>query len=142
MTASHPGGLDDSPPDIVANGGLPRHSTHPARLIAARRQVAAIAAAAALLIAGWTGRDYLIGSWRYLAEHRSPLAPGLLCPTLPGQAMPGPGLLATITDLGRGVPPAAVANQYGCAPASSFVEPEPEPSAPPPRSERIPRGAA
>jgi hypothetical protein len=136
MTASHPGGPDDSPPDVVASGSWPRHSDHPARLTAARRQVAAIAAAAALLIAGWAGRDYLIGSWRYLAEHRSPLAPGLLCPTSPGQAMPGPSLLTAITDLGRGTSPATVATQYGCAPASAFYDPQP--SAPLPRAGRPP----
>jgi hypothetical protein len=139
MTASHPGGPGDDVPDIVTSGNW---LDRPAGLIVPWRRIVAIAAAAVVLLAGWSARDYIMGSWRYLAEHRSPLAPGLLCPTLPGQAMPGPGLLATIADLGRGVPPAAVANQYGCAPASSFVEPEPEPSAPPPRSERIPRGAA
>ena len=74
-----------------------------------------------MLVAGWAGRDYLSGSWRYWAEHRSPLTPGLLCPTYPGQARPGPGLLAAIFDLGRGVPAAAVARQYGCEPASSIV---------------------
>jgi hypothetical protein len=51
-------------------------------LTAARRRVAAIAAVAVVLAAGWAGRDYLTGSWRYWIEHRSPLTPGLLlCPT-------------------------------------------------------------
>jgi hypothetical protein len=119
MTASHPGGAGDGPPEILASGGRRDHEDRPADLTAARR-VAAIAAVAVVLVAGWAGRDYLTGSWRYWAEHRSPLAPGLLCPTYPGQAMPGPGLLAAIFDLGRGVPAAAVARRYGCEPASSI----------------------
>jgi hypothetical protein len=119
MTASHPGGAGDGPPEILASGGRRDHEDRPADLTAARR-VAAIAAVAVVLVAGWAGRDYLTGSWRYWAEHRSPLTPGLLCPTYPGRAMPGPGLLAAIFDLGRGVPAAAVARQYGCEPASSI----------------------
>lgn len=138
MTASLPGGPGDGPPDIVARGSWPRRSNLPVSLTAARRYAVAIAAAAAVLIAGWAGHDYLIGGWRYWAEHRSPLTPGLLCPTFPGQAMPGPGLLAAITDLGRGTPPATVATQYGCAPASDFYgSPPSEPLA---RAERH-RGA-
>jgi hypothetical protein len=50
--------------------------------------------------------------------------------------MPGPGLLAAITDLGRGIPPATVATQYGCAPASAFYDPEP--STPPSHDQRLP----
>src|SRR5215469_781735 len=119
MTASHPGGAGDGPPDILASGCWRNHKDWPADPTAARRRVAVIAAVAVVLLAGWAGRDYLTGSWRYWAEHRSPLTPGLLCPTFPGQAMPGPGLLAAIADLGRGIPAAAVARQYGCEPASS-----------------------
>ena len=119
MTASHPVGPGDGPPDILAGGIGRGHDDRPADLTAARR-VAAIAAVAVVLVAGWAGRDYLTGSWRYWAEHRSPLAPGLLCPTFPGQAMPGPGLLTAIADLGRGTPAAAVARQYGCKPVSSI----------------------
>lgn len=120
MTASHPGRPGADPPDIMASGSWRSHKDRPAELTAVRRRVAAIAAAAVVLVAGWAGRDYLTGSWRYWAEHRSPLAPGLLCPTFPGQALPGPGLLAAIADLGRGIPATAVARQYGCAPVSSF----------------------
>jgi hypothetical protein len=120
MSASHRGGPGTGPPDILASGSRRSHKNRPADLTAARRRVAAIAAVAAVLLAGWAGRDYLTGSWRYWAEHRSPLTPGLLCPTYPGRAMPGPGLLAAIFDLGRGVPAAAVARQYGCEPASSI----------------------
>ena len=119
MTPSHPGGPGDGPPDILASGGGRDHEDRPADLTAARR-VAAIAAVAVVLLAGWAGRDYLTGGWRYWVEHRSPLTPGLLCPTLPGQAMPGPSLLAAIADLGRGIPAAAVARQYGCKPVSSI----------------------
>jgi hypothetical protein len=119
MTPSHPGGPGDGPPDILASGGGRDHEDRPADLTAARR-VAAIAAVAVVLLAGWAGRDYLTGGWRYWVEHRSPLTPGLLCPTLPGHAMPGPGLLAAIADLGRGIPAAAVARQYGCEPMSSI----------------------
>jgi hypothetical protein len=121
MTASHPGGPGDGPPDILAGGSWRSRKDRPTDPAAARRRVAAIAAVAVVLVAGWAGRDYLSGSWRYWAEHRSPLTPGLLCPTYPGQARPGPGLLAAILDLGRGVPAAAVARQYGCEPASSIV---------------------
>jgi hypothetical protein len=129
MTASHLGGADDGPPDILASGNWRSHKDRPAdptaarrrvAAIAARRRVAAMAAVAVVLVAGWAGREYLTGSWRYWAEHRSPLTPGLMCPTFPGQALPGPGLLATIADLGRGIPAAAVARQYGCEPASSI----------------------
>jgi hypothetical protein len=120
MSASHRGGPSAGPPDILAGGGWRSHKDRPADLTAARRRVAAIAAVAVVLVAGWTGRDYLTGSWRYWAEHRSPLTPGLMCPTYPNQALPGPGLLAAILDLGRGVPAAAVARQYGCEPASSI----------------------
>jgi len=119
MSASHADGPGADPPDILASGSWRSHEDRPADLTAARRRVAVIAAVAVVLLAGWAGRDYLTGSWRYWAEHRSPLTPGLLCPTLPGQAMPGPGLLAAIADLGRGIPAAAVARQYGCEPASS-----------------------
>lgn len=120
MTASHPGRQGDGPPDILASSSGRGHEDRPADMTAARR-VAAIAAVAVVLVAGWAGRDYLTGGWRYWAEHRSPLTPGLLCPTFPGQALPGPGLLAAIADLGRGTPAAVVARQYGCEPASSFV---------------------
>jgi hypothetical protein len=127
MTTSHPGGLDDAPPDIVASGGWQGHKVRPVDLTAARRRVAAVAAVAVVLVAGWAGRDYITGSWRYWIEHRSPLTPGLLCPTYPGRAMPGPGLLATIADLGRGIPPEAVARQYGCEPASTIFDPQSRP---------------
>jgi hypothetical protein len=120
MTASHPRGPGAGPPDILVSGSWRSHNDRPAELTPARRRVAAIAAVAVVLVAGWAGRDYLTGSWRYWAEHRSPLAPGLLCPTFPGQALPGPGLLAAIADLGRGIPATAVARQYGCEPASSI----------------------
>jgi hypothetical protein len=140
MTASHPGGSGDGPPDIVAVGRWPLHGNRPAHLAAIRRGVAAAAAAAVVVTGVWAGHDYITGGWRYWAEHRSPLTPGLLCPTIPGQAMPGPGLLAAITDLGRGTPPAAVAAQYGCAPASDFDDPEP--SAPMPRAGRHSGGDA
>lgn len=120
MTASHPAGPDAGPPDILSSGSWRSRKDRPAERTAARHRVAAIAAVAVVLVAGWAGRDYLTGSWRYWAEHRSPLAPGLLCPTFPGQALPGPGLLAAIADLGRGIPAAAVARQYGCEPASSI----------------------
>ena len=120
MSASHRGGPSAGPPDILAGGDWRSRKDRPAGLTAARRRVAATAAAAVVLVASWAGRDYLTGSWRYWAEHRSPLTPGLLCPTYPGRAMPGPGLLAAIVDLGRGVPAAAVARQYGCEPASSI----------------------
>jgi len=119
MSASHADGPGADPPDILTSGSWRSHEDRPADLTAARRRVAVIAAVAVVLLAGWAGRDYLTGSWRYWAEHRSPLTPGLLCPTFPGQAMPGPGLLAAIADLGRGIPAAAVARQYGCEPASS-----------------------
>lgn len=119
MTASHPGGPGADPPDILVSGSWRSHNDR-AELTPARHRVAAIAAVAVVLVAGWAGRDYLTGSWRYWAEHRSPLAPGLLCPTFPGQALPGPGLLAAIADLGRGIPATAVARQYGCEPASSI----------------------
>jgi hypothetical protein len=140
MNSSHPGGPGDSPPDIVASGRWRDHRRRPADRTAVRRWAAAIAAVAVVLVGGWAGRVYVTGGWRYWAEHRSPLAPGLLCPTFPGQAMPGPGLVAAITDLGRGIPSAAVATQYGCAPASTFYNPEP--STPLPRSARLPRGTA
>jgi hypothetical protein len=120
MSASHRGGPSAGHPDILAGGGWRSRKDRPAGLTAARRRVAATAAVAVVLVAGWAGRDYLTGSWRYWAEHRSPLTPGLLCPTYPGRATPGPGLLAAIVDLGRGVPAAAVARQYGCEPASSI----------------------
>jgi len=129
MTASHLGGAGDGPPDILAGGNWQSHEDRPADPAAAQRRVAAIAtwrwvaaiaAVAIVLVAAWVGREYLTGSWRYWAEHRSPLTPGLMCPTFPGQALPGPGLLATIADLGRGIPAAAVARQYGCEPASSI----------------------
>jgi hypothetical protein len=130
MTASHPRGPGDGPPDIVASGSSRGHRPWPA---AVRRRVAAVAAVAVVLLAGWAGRDYVTGGWRYLIEHRSPLPPGLLCPTTPGRPMPGPGLLASIADLGRGVPPRAVALRYGCEPASSIPDaqstPGPLPSA-------------
>lgn len=121
MSATQPGPPGAGPPDIVASGSLRGHRDRPADLTAARRRVAAIAAVAVVLVAGWAGRDYITGSWRYWVEHRSPLAPGLLCPTFPGHAMPGPGLLAAITDLGRGVPAGSVARQYGCVPAASIL---------------------
>ena len=121
MSASHPGGPSAGTPDILAIGSWRSHKDRPADPAAARRRVAAIATVAVVLAAGWAGRDYLTGSWRYWAEHRSPLTPGLLCPTYPGQARPGPGLLAAISDLGRGVPPAAVARQYGCEPESGIL---------------------
>jgi hypothetical protein len=124
MTGSHPGGPGDSPPDIVASGNWRGGRRRPADPAAARRQVAAVAAVAVVLFAGWAGRDYVTGGWRYWIEHRSPLTAGLLCPTRPGRAMPGPGLLAAIADLGRGIPPGAVALQYGCEPASSIVDPQ------------------
>ena len=135
MTASHPGGPGAGPPDIVASGSWRGHRDRPADLTAARRRVAAIAAVAVMLVAGWAGRDYITGSWRYWAEHRSPLTPGLLCPTFPGQAMPGPGLLAAITDLGRGIPSDAVARQYGCEPAASILGTQSR--APLPRAARL-----
>jgi len=131
MTTSRPGRLGDQPPDIVASGGWPGRSDRPIDLRAARRRVAAMAAVAVVLAAGWAGRDYVTGSWRYWIEHRSPLTPGLLCPTYPGQAMPGPGLLAAIADLGRGIPPGAVARQYGCEPAASIFDPQPRAPLPP-----------
>ena len=131
MTASHPGGPGPGPPDIVASGGWRGHRDRPAGLTAARRRVAAIAAVAVVLVTGWAGRDYITGSWRYWAEHRSPLAPVLLCPTFPGQAMPGPGLLAAIADLGRGIPSGAVARHYGCEPAASLFDPQPRVPLPP-----------
>jgi hypothetical protein len=134
MSASHPGGPGAGPPDIVVSGSRRGHKDRPADLTAARRRVAAIAAVAVVLVASWAGRDYLTGSWRYWAEHRSPLPPGLLCPTFPGQGMPGPGLLAAIADLGRGVPADAVARQYGCEPASSIFGTQSRP--PPPRAAR------
>lgn len=127
MTVSHRCGPGDGPPDIVASGSWRGHRRRPADLTAARRRAAAIAMVAVVLFAGWAGRDYVTGSWRYLIEHRSPLAPGLLCPTRPGRAGPGPGLLATIADLGRGIPPGAVALQYGCEPASGIVDPQTTP---------------
>jgi hypothetical protein len=131
MTASRPGGAGDGPPDILASGGW----RGPADLTAARHWVAAIATVAVVLIAGWAGRDYITGGWRYWIEHRSPLAPGLMCPTSPGQAMPGPGLLAAITDLGRGIPSGAVARQYGCEPDSSIFGTQSR--APLPRAARV-----
>ncbi len=121
MSASHPGGPGAGPSDIVASGSWRGHRDRPADLTAARHRVAAIAAVTVVLVAGWAGRDYITGSWRYWAEHRSPLTPGLLCPTFPGQAMPGPGLLAAIADLGRGVPSGAVARQYRCEPAANIL---------------------
>src|SRR5258706_7485457 len=121
MSESHPGGPGAGPSDIVASGSWRGHRGRPADLMATRRRAAAIAAVAVVLVAGWVGRDYITGSWRYWAEHRSPLTPGLLCPTFPGQAMPGPGLLAAIADLGRGIPSGAVARQYGCEPAASIL---------------------
>jgi hypothetical protein len=133
MTGSHTGGPGDGPPDIVASGRWRGHRHRPGDLAAARRRAAAIAAVAVVLFAGWAGRDYVTGGWRYWIEHRSPLTPGLMCPTGPGRAMPGPGLLAAIADLGRGIPPGAVARQYGCEPASSITAlqttPGPLPSA-------------
>jgi hypothetical protein len=135
MTASHRGGLGDGPPDIVSSGGWRGYKDRPVGLTATRRRVAATAAVVVVLVAGWAGRDYLTGSWRYWIEHRSPLTSGLLCPTFPGQAMPGPGLLAGIADLGRGIPAAAVARQYGCEPASSIFDPRPR--APLPRAARL-----
>lgn len=123
MTASHRGGPSDDPPDIVANGRW--REDRPGNLTAVRRRVCAIAAVAAVLVAGWAGRDYIAGSWRYFVEHHSPLPPGLLCPTFPGHVMPGPGLLAAITDLGRGTASGAVAAQYGCETASSLFDPQP-----------------
>ena len=129
MTASHRGGSGNEPPDIVANGSWRRD--RPAGFAEIRRRVCAIAAVAAVLVAGLAGRDYIAGSWRYLVEHRSPLPPGLLCPTFPGHAMPGPGLLATIADLGRGTASGAVAAQYGCEPASSLFDPQPRVPLPP-----------
>ena len=121
MTASHPGAPGAGPAGIVVGGSLRGHRDRPADLTAARRRVAAIAVVAVVLFAGWVGRDYLTGSWRYWAEHRSPLTPGLLCPTFPGHAMPGPGLVAAITDLGRGIPADAVARRYGCEAAASIL---------------------
>ena len=129
MTASHRGGPGDDPHDIVANGSW--RGDRPAEFTAIRRRVSAIAALAAVLVAGWAGRDYVAGSWRYLVEHRSPLPPGLLCPTFPGHAMPGPGLLASIADLGRGTASGAVAAQYGCEPASGLFDPQPRGPLPP-----------
>lgn len=125
MSTWHTGRLGDGPPDIVDSGGWPGRDDHPVVLTAARLRVAAVAAIVVVLAAGWAGRGYITGSWRYSIEHRSPLSPGLLCPTYPGQAMPGPGLLAAISDLGRGVPSEAVARQYGCEPASSIFDPQP-----------------
>jgi hypothetical protein len=127
MTGSHPGRPVGGPSDIVASGSWRGRWHRPADLAAARRWVAAIAAVAVVLLAGWAGREYVTGSWRYWIEHRSPLTPGLLCPTGPGRAMPGPGLLAAIADLGRGIPPGVVARQYGCEPASSIVDPQTTP---------------
>lgn len=135
MTAPHRGGLGDRPPDIVASGRWRDHQDRPAGLTAARRWVAAMAAVAVVLAAGWAGRDYLTGSWRCWIEHRSPLTPGVLCPTYPGQAVPGPGLLAAIADLGRGIPSETVARHYGCQPASTIFDPQP--SAPLPRAARL-----
>ena len=125
MTASHPGGPGEGAPDILASGGWRGREGWPADLTAARRQIAAIALLAVMRLAGWAGRVYVTGGWRYWVEHRSPLMPGLLCPTIPGRAMPGPGLLAAFADLGRGVPPAAVAQRYGCEPASDILDPVP-----------------
>jgi hypothetical protein len=123
MNAAHPGAPGNGAPDIVASGGWRGDRGWPADLTAARRRLAAIATVAVVLFAGWAGRDYVTGSWRYWIEHRSALMPGLLCPTWPGHAMPGPPLLAAIADLGRGIPPSAVALQYGCEPASSIFDP-------------------
>jgi hypothetical protein len=135
MTASHSAGPGDGPPDILASDGWRGYWGRPANLTSARRLVVAIAAVAVVLLAGWAGRDYLTGSWRYWIEHHSPLAPGLMCPTIPGRAMPGPGLLAGIADLGRGVPSATVARQYGCEPASTVLDPTTP--APLPRAARL-----
>jgi hypothetical protein len=125
MTAPHRGRPGGGPPDMLASGRWRGHDDRPASLTAARRGVAAMAAVAVALAAGWAGRNYITGSWRYWIEHRRPLTPGLLCPTYPGQAMPGPGMLAAIADLGRGIPSGAVARHYGCQPASSIFDPQP-----------------
>jgi hypothetical protein len=129
MTASHRGGPGGDPSDIVANGSW--RGDRPRDLTAIRRGVSAIAAVAAVLVAGLAGRDYIAGGWQYLVEHHSPLPPGVLCPTFPGHVMPGPGLLAAIADLGRGTAPGAVAARYGCEPASSLFDPEPRGPLPP-----------
>jgi hypothetical protein len=123
MTALHPGGPGVGPPDIVASGNWQGYGARPANLAAPWRRVAAIATVAVMLFAGWAGRDYVIGTWRYWIEHRSPLPPDMMCPTFPGQPVPGPGLLAAITDLGRGIPTGTVAQQYLCEPASSLFDP-------------------
>jgi hypothetical protein len=127
MTGWHRDVPGDGPPDILASGSWRGRRRRPAGLAAPRRLVAAVATVAVVLLAGWTGRDYVTGGWRYWIEHRSPLPPGLLCPTGPGRAMPGPGLLSAIADLGRSIPPGAVALQYGCEPASGIVDPQTTP---------------
>jgi hypothetical protein len=123
MTASQRGGPGDGPPDIVANGSW--RGDRPTDITRIRRRVAAIAAAAIVLVAGWAGRDYVAGSWRYVVEHRSPLPPGVVCPTFPGHGLPGPGLLAAIAALGRGTASSTIALEYGCEPASDVYDPEP-----------------
>lgn len=118
--------------DIVVGGSWRGHWGMSGDLVAARWRVAAVATVITVAVfAGWAGRVYLTGGWRYFAEHRSPLAPGLECPTSQGHAMPGPGLLAAIAELGRGTPPGAVARAYGCVPAVRLLDPAPRPPLPP-----------
>ena len=127
MTASHRGGPGDGPPDIAASGRWRGHNDRPAGLTAARRRVAAMAAVAVVLAAGWAGRDYITGSWRYWIEHSSPLTPGLLCPTYPARPCPARACW-------RPSPTWAAAFRLGLSPGTTAASPHPASSIPAPRA--------